>query len=91
MATLCEADLMPARDPPQYSYFDLFPFSLLLSPMPGVGTLLKQAQKMQEEWLYEGEKYREGRGDGAKAWVHFERSGVKLLVLKFANLRPVAD
>jgi hypothetical protein len=34
---------------------------------------------------------REGRGDGAKAWVHFERSGVKLLVLKFANLRPVAD
>jgi DNA helicase II / ATP-dependent DNA helicase PcrA len=34
---------------------------------------------------------REGRGDGAKAWVHFERSGVKLLVLKFANLRPVAE
>jgi len=34
---------------------------------------------------------REGRGEGAKAWVHFERSGVKLLVLKFANLRPVAD
>jgi DNA helicase-2/ATP-dependent DNA helicase PcrA len=34
---------------------------------------------------------REGRGDAAKAWVHFERSGVKLLVLKFANLRPVAE
>jgi DNA helicase-2/ATP-dependent DNA helicase PcrA len=34
---------------------------------------------------------REGRGEGAKAWVHFERSGVKLLVLKFANLRPVAE
>src|SRR5579863_1002232 len=34
---------------------------------------------------------REGRGEGAKAWVHFERGGVKLLVLKFANLRPVAE
>ncbi len=34
---------------------------------------------------------REGRGDSAKVWVNFERGGVKLLVLKFANLRPIAD
>jgi ATP-dependent DNA helicase UvrD/PcrA len=34
---------------------------------------------------------REGRGEAAKAWVNFERAGLKLLVLKFANLRPVAD
>ena len=34
---------------------------------------------------------REGRGEGAKVWVHFERGGIKLLVLKFANLRPVAE
>jgi DNA helicase-2/ATP-dependent DNA helicase PcrA len=34
---------------------------------------------------------REGRGDGAKAWVNFDRAGVKLLVLKFANLKPIAD
>jgi DNA helicase-2/ATP-dependent DNA helicase PcrA len=34
---------------------------------------------------------REGRGDGAKVWIAFERSGLKLLVLKFANLTPVAD
>jgi len=34
---------------------------------------------------------REGRGDGAKAWVNFERSGIKLLVLKFANLRLLGD
>src|SRR5262249_29479061 len=34
---------------------------------------------------------REGRGDGAKAWVNFERGGVKLLVLKFANLRLIGD
>ncbi len=32
---------------------------------------------------------REGRGDTAKVWVNFDRSGIKLLVLKFANLRPV--
>jgi DNA helicase-2/ATP-dependent DNA helicase PcrA len=34
---------------------------------------------------------REGRGDGAKAWVNFERGGIKLLVLKFANLRLIGD
>jgi DNA helicase-2/ATP-dependent DNA helicase PcrA len=33
---------------------------------------------------------REGRGDAAKVWIAFERGGLKLLVLKFANLRPVA-
>jgi DNA helicase-2/ATP-dependent DNA helicase PcrA len=32
----------------------------------------------------------EGSGP-AKAWVNFERVGLKLLVLKFANLRPIAD
>ncbi len=36
-------------------------------------------------------KRREGRGDGAKAWIAFERGGLKLLMLKFANLRPIAD
>jgi DNA helicase-2/ATP-dependent DNA helicase PcrA len=35
-------------------------------------------------------KRREGRGDSAKVWVQFDRGGLKLLVLKFANLRPVA-
>lgn len=34
---------------------------------------------------------REGRGDSAKVWVNFERGGVKLLVLKFANLQPIAE
>jgi DNA helicase-2/ATP-dependent DNA helicase PcrA len=31
----------------------------------------------------------EGRGESAKAWVDFERVGVKLLVLKYAKLRPI--
>ena len=34
---------------------------------------------------------REGRGDSAKAWVNFDRAGLKLLVLKYANLRPIAE
>jgi DNA helicase II / ATP-dependent DNA helicase PcrA len=34
---------------------------------------------------------REGRGDSAKVWVNFDRGGIKLLVLKFANLRAVAE
>ncbi len=33
---------------------------------------------------------REGRGDAAKVWVAFERGGIKLLVLKFANLKPIS-
>jgi DNA helicase II / ATP-dependent DNA helicase PcrA len=33
---------------------------------------------------------REGRGEATKVWIMFERGGLKLLVLKFANLRPVA-
>ncbi len=36
-------------------------------------------------------KRREGRGDGAKVWVRFERGGIKLLVVKFANLRPIVS
>jgi len=34
---------------------------------------------------------REGKGDSAKVWVNFDRGGIKLLVLKFANLTPVAE
>ena len=35
-------------------------------------------------------KRREGRGEAAKVWIAFERGGLKLLVLKFANLKAVA-
>ena len=34
---------------------------------------------------------REGRGENAKAWVHFDRAGTKLLMLKFAKLRLIAS
>jgi DNA helicase-2/ATP-dependent DNA helicase PcrA len=36
-------------------------------------------------------KRREGRGDAAKVWIAFERGGLKLLVLKFANLQAIAE
>ena len=32
----------------------------------------------------------EGRGESAKAWVDFERGGIKLLALKYARLRSIA-
>ena len=41
MATLGETDLLPARDPPQYSFFDLFPFSLLVKFLTKRGRKLK--------------------------------------------------
>lgn len=39
--TLGEAELLPARDPPQYSYFDLFPFSLMVKFLTKRGRKLK--------------------------------------------------
>ncbi len=33
----------------------------------------------------------EGRGSSTKAWVNFDQAGLKLLVLKFANLVPIAE
>lgn len=41
MVTLGEAELLPARDPPQYSYFDIFPFSLLVKFLTKRGRKLK--------------------------------------------------
>jgi predicted membrane chloride channel (bestrophin family) len=41
MVTLGEAELLPARDPPRYSYFDLFPFSLLVKFLTKRGKKLK--------------------------------------------------
>lgn len=39
--TLGEAELLPARDPPQYSYFDLFPFSLMVKFLTKRGRKIK--------------------------------------------------
>jgi len=39
--TLGETELLPARDPPQYSYFDLFPFSLMVKFLTKRGRKVK--------------------------------------------------
>jgi hypothetical protein len=39
--TLGEAELLPARDPPEYSYFDLFPFSLMVKFLTKRGRKVK--------------------------------------------------
>jgi predicted membrane chloride channel (bestrophin family) len=39
--TLGETELLPARDPPQYSYLDLFPFSLVVKFLTKRGRKLK--------------------------------------------------
>lgn len=39
--TLGETELLPARDPPQYSYFDLFPFSLMVKCLTKRGRKIK--------------------------------------------------
>lgn len=39
--TLGETELLPARDPPQYSYFDLFPFSLMVKFLTKRGRKIK--------------------------------------------------
>jgi len=39
--TLGETELLPERDPPQYSYFDLFPFSLMVKFLTKRGRKVK--------------------------------------------------
>ncbi len=60
-------------------------------PGPGGGGLSIGARVIHPTFGRGIVRRREGRGDGAKAWVNFERGGIKLLVLKFANLRLIAD
>jgi DNA helicase II / ATP-dependent DNA helicase PcrA len=58
----------------------------------GAGTDLAIGVRVTHQTFGRGVvRRREGHGDGAKVWVNFDRGGIKLLVLKFANLRPVAE
>jgi len=77
----------PSREP----YVDYSDSQLIEDDlMPGDGFAI--GAKVAHQTFGRGVvRRREGRGDAAKVWVNFERSGLKLLVLKFANLRPVAD
>ncbi|MBV8773398.1 MAG: UvrD-helicase domain-containing protein [Deltaproteobacteria bacterium] len=78
------------RPPPREPYVDYSDSQL---PEPeAAATNLSIGAKVQHPTFGRGVvKRREGRGDSAKAWIAFERGGLKLLVLKFANLRPIAE
>ena len=77
---------------PRESYVDLSDSQLPDDePGPGADGLSVGARVIHPTFGRGIVRRREGRGDSAKAWVNFDRSGIKLLVLKFANLRLIAD
>jgi len=79
------------REPsPREPYVD-YSDSQLGSDDDGAGMAAVGARVMHPTFGRGVVRRREGRGDGAKAWVNFDRAGLKLLVLKFANLKPIAD
>jgi ATP-dependent DNA helicase UvrD/PcrA len=77
---------VPSREP----YVD-YSDSQLVEPEAGSGDFSAGTAVIHPTFGRGVVRRREGRGEAAKAWVNFERGGVKLLVLKFANLRPIAD
>ncbi len=77
---------------PRESYVDLSDSQLPDDdPGPGRDSLSIGAKVVHPTFGRGIGRRREGRGDTAKAWVNFERGGIKLLVLKFANLRLIGD
>ncbi len=61
-------------------------------PTPGGGDGLPVGARVIHPIFGRGViRKREGRGDSSKAWVNFERGGIKQLVLKFANLRLLGE
>jgi len=79
---------MPTREP----YVDYSDSQLPEEDGAGGGDSFGVGAKVHHATFGRGViRRREGRGDAAKAWIAFERGGIKLLVLKFANMRPVAD
>jgi len=76
----------PSREP----YVD-YTDSQVSHDDPGAGDLSIGMRVLHQTFGRGVVRRREGSGDSAKVWVNFDRSGIKLLVLKFANLRPVAE
>jgi DNA helicase-2/ATP-dependent DNA helicase PcrA len=77
---------MPSREP----YVD-YTDSQVTDADAGGGDLAIGMRVLHQTFGRGVVRRREGHGDGAKVWVNFDRGGIKLLVLKFANLRPVAE
>ena len=78
----------PIRMPPTEPYID---YSESQIPEEGNGEIGVGARVEHPTFGAGVVRRREGRGEGAKAWVHFDRAGTKLLMLKFAKLRLIAQ
>jgi DNA helicase II / ATP-dependent DNA helicase PcrA len=86
-----EAGPQPTLRQPTQPYVDYSDSQLPDEGHSGGGDSFGVGSKVNHQTFGNGVvKRREGRGDAAKVWIMFERGGLKLLVLKFANLRPVA-
>ncbi|MGH7781497.1 MAG: ATP-dependent helicase [Candidatus Binataceae bacterium] len=85
-----ERSILRTPSAPNHPYVD-YGDSQLSDDEAGDGSLAIGTRVMHPTFGRGVVRRREGRGDGAKAWVSFDRAGVKLLVLKFANLKPIAD
>ena len=92
-----QRDPSPVRPLGRESYVD-YSDSQLPDDEPGIGAgrdsgggLTVGARVIHPTFGRGTIRRREGRGDATKAWVNFERGGIKLLVLKFANLRLLGD
>ncbi|HXZ86990.1 MAG TPA: UvrD-helicase domain-containing protein [Candidatus Binataceae bacterium] len=78
------------RPPPLQPYVDYSDSQLPEQDAAGADTFAVGAKVYHQTFGSGVIRRREGRGEAAKVWIMFERGGLKLLVLKFANLRPVA-
>jgi DNA helicase-2/ATP-dependent DNA helicase PcrA len=80
----------PIRMPPSEPYID-YSESQLPDDGAGDGEVRVGARVEHPTFGAGVVRRREGRGESAKAWVHFDRAGTKLLMLKFAKLRLIAQ
>jgi len=85
-----EAEPAPIRRPPTQPYVDYT--DAQPDPEEGASEVVQVGARVVHDTFGPGVvRRREGRGDGAKAWIQFDRAGTKLLVLKFAHLRSIAQ
>jgi DNA helicase II / ATP-dependent DNA helicase PcrA len=78
------------RQPSREPYVDYTDSQLPESEAPVADTCAVGAKVYHATFGRGIVKRREGRGEAAKVWIAFERGGLKLLIVKFANLKAVA-
>ncbi|MGD0073913.1 MAG: UvrD-helicase domain-containing protein [Candidatus Binataceae bacterium] len=84
------ASIRPIRQTPSEPYVDYS--DAQPDPDESAPQIVRVGARVVHETFGSGVvRRREGRGDSAKAWIHFDRGGLKLLVLKFAHLKSIAQ